>query len=300
MASRRRFLRTAACLGAATGFGPSAFLDTNATTHNPRLFSAEPNVSTAARPSIVELLKRRPLLIAHRGLPGVAPENSLPSFEAALRHAPDVVELDYHQSADDVPIVLHDETLDRTTDAVRVFGGEKIAVAEKSAAALAQLDSGSWFDPKFAGLKLPTLAEAIDLVCPRACLMIERKGGCAPVLVELLRCKRVAERVIVQAFEWDFIADCRRRDPGLVTGLLGEGAITDEKLAEARRIGSPVLGWKAKDLDAAALARAHDAGLLVWAWTVNDEDLARRLVSQSLDGLITNRADVARAWLTAR
>ena len=251
----------------------------------------------ARPPSMAELLRRRPLLIAHRGLPKSAPENSLPSFEAALRHRPDVVELDYHHSSDDVPIVLHDKTLDRTTDAVAVFGGEKIPVAAKSASELAALDSGSWFDPRFAGLKLPTLAEAVDLVCPRSALMIERKGGTPSVVVDLIRRRNVADRVIVQAFEWDFIAGCRRLDSGLTLGVLGEGDLNAARLAEARRLGAAVVGWSAKHLTAENLADAHAAGMLVWAWTVNDEDRARTLVSWGLDGLITDRADVARAWL---
>lgn len=257
------------------------------------------DVSPERKPDMDALLKRRPLLIAHRGLPGKAPENSIPAFEAALKHAPDVIELDYHDSSDRVPIVLHDKTLDRTTNAVELFGGEKIAVASKTAAEMMRLDSGTWFEPKFAGLKLPTLAEAIDLICPRSGLMIERKGGVPEVLVELIESKQVADRVIVQAFEWEFVAEFRRRMPKVATGLLGDGPIDDAKLEEIRKIGPRVVGWKAVDLDQQAIDRVHQAGLLIWAWTVNEEDRARELVSWGLDGLITNRADVARPWLNS-
>lgn len=238
-----------------------------------------------------------PLIIAHRGLPKSVPENTLPSFRAALLHRPDVVECDYRHSADGRLIVIHDDTLDRTTDARAVLGKEKIKIGDVAAKDLARLDAGTWFDRRFAGTRLPTLEETIDAVCPHALLMIERKDGDAAALVELVRRKQVLDRIVVQAFHWPFIADCHRLEPKLRLGVLGSKELTSEKIDEAAAIGATILGWNQADLAPAGIAAAHLAGLKVWSYTINSADRARELVAAGLDGVITDRSDVVRDWL---
>ena len=264
--------------------------------------SAEPVPEKPAKlPSADELI-RRPgtLVIAHRGLPIAAPENSLPGFEAALAYKPDFVELDYRHTLDGVPAVIHDDKLDRTTNSRAVFGAADVLIGSKTFAELGKLDGGAWYSPKFAGAKLASLAEAIDLVCPQTCLMIERKDGDAATLVKLLREKQVLDRVIVQAFDWNFIADVRKLEPDLPTGLLGKQRLDAEKLARVREIAPRVIGWDFRDLDAAVIRTGHDAGVKVWSWTVNSEAKARELAAAGLDGLITNHADKAREWSAAK
>jgi glycerophosphoryl diester phosphodiesterase len=238
-----------------------------------------------------------PLIIAHRGLPRSAPENTLPSFLAALEHQPDVVECDYVHSADGRLVVLHDATLDRTTDAEVVLGGRKIRADGVAWNDLQRLDAGTWFGPQFAGTKLPSLEETIDAVCPRARLMIERKAGDAAALVELLRRKNVFDRVVVQAFHWPFIADCHRLEPRITLGVLGEKELTPAKVEEAAAIGATIIGWGQADLTPPAIQAAHEAGLKVWSWTINLPERARELTAAGLDGIITDRADVVREWL---
>jgi glycerophosphoryl diester phosphodiesterase len=250
-----------------------------------------------------ELISRvSPLIIAHRGLPTVAPENSLPGFEAAstLFPRPDFVELDYRHSADGIPTVIHDDKLDRTTNSRVVFGAAEVLIGTKTFVELQKLDAGSWFDPKFTGTKLASLSEAIDLVCPKTCLMIERKDGDAATLVKLLREKQVLDLVIVQAFDWDFIAEVGKLVPDLPTGLLGKKELDAEKLAKIRAIGPRVIGWDYRDLDAAAIRAGHNAGVKVWSYTINDPAKARELVAAGLNGVITNHADKAGEWLAAK
>lgn len=259
--------------------------------------SAEPE----SLPTADELLSRPgTLVIAHRGLPIAAPENSLPGFEAALSYKPEFVELDYRHSSDQELIVVHDAKLDRTTNSRAAFGAADVLIGSKTAAELAKLDAGSWYAPRFAAARLPTLSEAIDLVCPKACLMIERKDGDARSLVELLRRKKVLDRVIVQAFDWDFIADVRKLEPALPTGLLGEKELDADKLARIRSIGPRVIGWNQRDLIAEGIRAGHQAGVKVWSWTVNDAGRARDLAAAGLDGLITNHADKARDWIAPK
>lgn len=171
----------------------------------------------SSRTTAGELLRtNRTILCAHRGYSGIAPENTLPAFMAALEVGVDFVELDYHHSADGIGIVIHDETLDRTTDAQVRWGSPGIRVASRTAAELAQLDAGAWFGAPFAGTRLSTLAEALDVIDPGAMTLIERKAGDAATLVHLLGARNLIERVIVQSFDWHFLADCRQLAPNLI------------------------------------------------------------------------------------
>jgi glycerophosphoryl diester phosphodiesterase len=256
------------------------------------------NVAAAPRPTAAELVIGSELLvIAHRGLSSRYPENTLPAFTEALPFEPDFIELDYRHTSDGVPIVIHDAKLDRTTNSVSLFGAKEIVIGAKKAAELKPLDAGTWFDAKFAGTFLPTLDESLDAILAGSCCMVERKDGDAKTLVELLYKKQVAARCIVQAFDWDFIADVRKLDPSIVTGLLGKEPLDAEKLAKAKQIGSEVVGWRESDLDAASIAAAHAAGFKVWSYTVDKPERARELAAVGLDGLITNKADLARGWL---
>lgn len=231
----------------------------------------------------------RVLLIAHRGDSRVAPENTLPAFRSAIRVGVDFVELDYVHSADEVPIVIHDATLDRTTNARTLWPGtEKIPVASKSLDELRTLDAGTWFHEKFADARLSTLAEAVEVIAAGACLMIERKAGDADACLRVLHERSAIDRVVVQAFDWAFIERCRAISPDVVLGALGDKQATTEKLDQAQKLGAAVVGWDAKTLDAATIAAIHARGMKAWAWTVDDPDRARELIAAGLDGLISN------------
>ena len=148
----------------------------------------------------------------------VAPENTLPAFEAAVRLGVNMVELDYLHTADGVPVAFHDEELDRLTDARARWGGEKIPLASKTLTELETLDAGSWFSPAFAGTRIPTLEAAIDTILTGSLALIERKAGDAATLVELANRKRCVGRIAVMAFDWDFLRECRQLSQTLVLG----------------------------------------------------------------------------------
>jgi glycerophosphoryl diester phosphodiesterase len=242
-----------------------------------------------AQPTAAQVVRsNRVLLIAHRGNSREAPENTLSSFESAAAVGVDFIELDYHHSADDVPIVAHDAMLDRATNARELWGGEKIKLASKTAAELSQLDAGSWFSPKFAGTRLPTLEQALATILPHAMTFIERKAGSARVCVDLLRKLDCAERVVVQAFDWEFVADCHQLAPELIVGALGDKELTAEHLDRAIALGATLVGWNAKFLSAKTLAAAHERGLKVWSYTIDDPVQASELIAAGLDGVISN------------
>ncbi|MGC8989034.1 MAG: glycerophosphodiester phosphodiesterase, partial [Verrucomicrobiia bacterium] len=172
-------------------------------------FAAVPAVSAQDdKPALQLVHSVRPLVIAHRGYCEFAPENTLPSFDLAIRAGADLVELDYHHSKDGQPIVIHDGTLDRTTDATNRLGRVKVAVGALTVDELKQFDAGTWFDPKYAGTRLPLLIEALEFIQGRGGVtLIERKGGDPATLVALLRKHNWVNRVVVQSFDWRYLRE---------------------------------------------------------------------------------------------
>jgi glycerophosphoryl diester phosphodiesterase len=251
-----------------------------------------PSVHAAERaeqtPAEKLVTARRVLVIAHRGDSKAAPENTLPAFRSAVRVGADLIELDYYHSRDGVPVVFHDKELDRTSDAVRRWGRRKIPLVSKSFAELRTLDAGSWFDPKFAGTKIPTLVESINVIQAGSVTLIERKGGDAKTCVALLEKHRWTERLVVQAFDWNYLAACHRLAPKLVLGALGSKELTAAKLDQIEKCGASVVGWNHKDLRKSDIAEIHRRGLKVWVYTVDDPKVAQRLIVAGVDGIISN------------
>ncbi|MBX3746949.1 MAG: hypothetical protein KF833_16700 [Verrucomicrobiae bacterium] len=269
-----------------------------------------PALPASEPPSPAERLVHapHPLVIAHRGYSAWAPENTLPAFQYALVAGADLVELDYHHSSDGVPIVLHDTTLDRTTDAIARWGGKDLPVARRTAAELATLDAGSWFTPPFPGLKLPTLESAVAAIQTRGVTLIERKAGDAATLVRLLQDRGWVNQVVVQAFDWSFLADFRQLEPRQILGALGPpGSRDGRRLTDAEKflnadwidqihaLGARLVVWN-RQIDAAAVRHAHDRGLKVWIYTINEGPLAAELLSMGVDGIITDHPAIL--WRT--
>jgi glycerophosphoryl diester phosphodiesterase len=242
----------------------------------------------------------RPLVIAHRGYSQMAPENTLTAFRLAMISGADLIELDYHHSRDGVPVVLHDATLDRTTDARVRWNDTNIAVASRLTLDLAQLDAGSWFDPTWHKLRIPLLSEALDLIQSGSVTLIERKAGDAPTLIRLLQDRDLLDRVVVQAFDWSFVRHCRELAPHLALGALGPPSsrdgqqLTDSEkwlnsayLDEVQATGAQIVVWN-RQVTPSSIADAHRRGLRVWVYTINEPAMAAVLVSLGVNGIITD------------
>jgi glycerophosphoryl diester phosphodiesterase len=234
----------------------------------------------------------RVAVVAHRGASRVAPENTLPAFQAAVQLGVDMVELDYLHTADRIPVAFHDEDLDRLTDARARFGGEKIPLATKTLAELKTLDAGSWFGPQFAGTRIPTLDEAVHTILGGSLPLIERKAGDAATFVDLVNRKHWVSSVAVMAFDWDFLHECRRLSSTLVLGALGEHDISAAQLDEMKSFGATFAGWNNKHLTKSHVDALHEHGLRVSVWTVDDPDRARELVHFGVDMITSNVPDV--------
>ncbi len=236
-----------------------------------------------------ELLQRdKTLVIAHRGASGVAPENTRPAFRRATEVGVDLVELDYYHSIDGVPLVFHDKDLKRTTNAKEVFGDDSRSITSLTLEEARRLDVGSWFSPQFAGTHMLTLEQSLDEIQARGMTLIERKHGDAATCVEMLRQKKLLGNVVVQAFDWDYLRDCRRLAPDLVLGALGDKELTEQRLQELEQLDVQAVGWSHKYLTSKDITALHERGFKVWAYTVNEVARANELLEADIDGIITD------------
>lgn len=268
-------------------------------------FSAFNSVASAESLVLTERLQKllsldRPLVISHRGYKMAAPENTMPAFKLGMLAHADLVELDYYHSREGIPVVMHDTTLDRTTDAPARWSSEKIPVVEKSLEELRELDAGSWFDPLYRGVGIPTLEESLDLIQPDSITLIERKQGDPGTLVALLKEKEMLGDVVIQAFDWEFIAGCHQIAPGAVLGTLGpprrpdgsrypveERVLNSAFLDQIEEAGAQVVGWN-RQVTKESVAEAQRRGLRVWIYTINDVDTALELLGMGVDGIISD------------
>lgn len=249
---------------------------------------------------------KRPLVIAHRGYSHLAPENTLPAFKLAKAAGADLIELDYYHTKDGVPIVMHDGTLDRTTDATNKWGGTKIRLETKTLAELKTLQAGNWFNPPYPNTPLPTLVEALTEIQNGGVTLIERKTGDAKTCVELLRERNLINTLIVQSFDWNYLSDFHKLAPEQVLGALGpsrtrngkiltteEKKLNKEWIDDAKKCGARIVVWN-REVSKEAIAYAHKVGLKVWVYTIDDPEVAAQLLELGVDGIITN--NVAVTW----
>lgn len=234
-----------------------------------------------------------PQIFAHRGAKAVAPENTLPAFERALAMGVAGIELDVHLSKDGHLVVIHDFTVDKTTDGhgpVRSF----------SASELAQLDAGSHFHSDFTGVGVPTLVEVFDLVGDRCRINVEIKsedptgGNEVEVLVALIQQRNLYDQVIVSSFNPITLIKLRWADPRVKLGLL----YYQELPPHLRQAWfTPIIQPEAVHpyytlVDERLMAWAKERGCAVNTWTVNDVAEAQRLAALGVDAIITDVPDV--------
>jgi glycerophosphoryl diester phosphodiesterase len=242
---------------------------------------------------IVTLLRPagRPVLrVGHRGARGLAPENTLASFNRGAELRVDVVETDVHLSRDGQVVIIHDETVDRTTN------GHGL-VKDMTVAELKELDAGSWFDPKFAGEQIPTLAELCQWAQGRMPLAIEIKNGpiyytgIAGKVIGLLREYDMLRQAILISFDHFVLREAKMIAPEVAAGLLYVGRLIDP-VGAAHAAGAnaihPHWSFATPDL----IQTAHDAGLAISPWTANDLPTLRALDQIGVDSIATDYPDL--------
>ncbi len=225
----------------------------------------------------------RPLIIAHAGCAGHAPANTLAAVRAALSLSVDAIEVDVQTSADGVPVLMHDLTVDRTTNGTG-------AVASLTLNQLRALDAGA--EP------VPTLAEAIDLIAARALLIAEiKQPGIEQRLAAVVREAGALDHVMVWSFFAQALADMRRAEPTLPCGLL----IAPQAMPSwphmrqaALRMGLQAVSLFHPGTTEDIARQARLSALSLYAWTADAAADLQRLIDIGVDGIVTNYPD--RAW----
>jgi glycerophosphoryl diester phosphodiesterase len=244
-----------------------------------------------------------PIVVAHRGDSRNHPENTLAAFRAARALGVVMQEFDVQVTRDGALVCVHDENLDRTTDAARRLGPGAL-VAQLTAAELQQLDAGSWFDARHAGERVPTLAQALAAMLPQCVPLIEHKAGDAAAFVGELARAGAREQCILQSFDWDFVAAAHALAPDLAFAVLGPTARFEHPdaaaIAAARALGAGIVHWRDRDLGRGDVERAHAAGLLVCTYTTDDELGWAGGRALGFDAMCTNLPESALAWRGAR
>ncbi|MDT0379909.1 glycerophosphodiester phosphodiesterase family protein [Streptomyces sp. DSM 42041] len=268
--------------------------------------AALPAAKAAAKPGP----GRAPVVVAHRGASAYAPENTLAAVDAAHDLGFAWVENDVQRTRDGELVVLHDESLARTTDVEEVFPDRAPwRVADFTAAEVARLDAGSWFGEEFAGERIPTLEQYLRRVEANGQrLLLELKkptlypGVESQTLKELanegwLDRQHVARRLVIQSFEAGTVRTVHELAPEVTTGFLGTPAAADlPGYAAFTDQINPNHSTVTADYvsEVQALEGAHGRPLEVFTWTVDDAATARRVAEAGVDGIISNAPDVVR------
>lgn len=234
-----------------------------------------------------------PLIVAHRGGGSLAPENTLAAIEVGARHGHKMIEFDAKLAQDGQIFLLHDDTLDRTSNGWGVAGE---LVWDK----LVQLDAGSWYSPAFRGEKLPLLSEVAQQ-CARLGLManieikpttgLEKETGRVVALAarRLWQAQTVAP--LLSSFSVDALEAAMQTAPELPRGILLE-KWDDNWLALTQRLNCVSLHIDHKELTEARVAALKEAGLHILVYTVNSPERARLLLNWGVDCICTDRIDL--------
>lgn len=235
-----------------------------------------------------------PLFVtAHRGFSGRAPENTPAAFRAAIEAGCDMIELDVHLSRDGMVVVIHDDTLERTTNG-------RGQVADQIYAELRRWDAGSWFDPRFSGEYIPTLAEILSMARNRILVNIELKKGrqAFPYTLQELADRTLREvesaglsdQVLFSSFDSDAIDRISEQNPRLPVALITASPwLRPEEAGGGKRY--PTLNCRITVLNERNTRRARAEGVRIHAWTVNDPEAMKGAIALGVDGIITNHPD---------
>ena len=251
-----------------------------------------------------------PVVIGHRGCRVNCPENTLASFSAAMAAGADMIELDVTLSKDRQVVVIHDDTLNRTTSG---FGPVQQATLQE----LRRLDAGSWFDSRFAGESLPTLEEVLILAGQKILINIEIKSSAwesgfpedapkdAPKdaierqVVDLILKHGLLENTLVSSFHAGFLENIAKMPLHPETAFITDRKFPQNTLEMCQRLG--VFSWHPHSmfLEQRHIEKAHAQGILIFPYTVNSVEDMLMLVKMGVDGVITDDPGAAISCMTA-
>lgn len=232
----------------------------------------------------------------HRGGKDGAPENTIPAFELAVQGDADVIETDLQLTADGVPVLMHDFMLDRTTDGT---GPVWASTWEQ----VSKLDAGSWYDPSFAGTRVPRLDDLLDIVRPTAKrIILELKGSWTDAqvqpVVDEIRSHQLEQRVMLAGFDIASLAAAQRTDPEIQRVVITHDVVGDPAVLAATCGAVAIVTSKEFLLsDPGVVERIHDEGLGVLVYTLNSSKTWSEAIALGVDGIITDKPLELDSWL---
>lgn len=240
-----------------------------------------------------------PVTAAHRGYSSVTPENTLAAYAAGMRTGAEYVEIDVHTTADGVPVVMHDQTVNRTTDGA----GD---VARLQSSYVTGLDAGSWFNPAFAGQQAPTFAEMLDLVGTGSSdMLLEVKGPETREevhrIVDMVVEAGLDDRVVLQSFDANVLRYAYERAPQIPLGIL-RGSLDADPVATARSLHATYYNPSGAALATrpSVVEDLNAAGIGVFVWTINSANDWARFAELGVEGVITDRPGAFIGWKSAQ
>lgn len=244
--------------------------------------------------------------VAHRGFSFVTPENTMIAFKMAIQSGADYTETDIYKTSDGVLVLTHDANLKRAT-------GKDIDVRKATWAEIKELDAGAWKGKHFAGERIPTLEECLDLFKGSGCrpALEIKMDGIEKDVIELLRKKDMIDKVTILDFSDRRLAIFRESEPKLETAWNysekpgGDPAESAETIfrkidARAEKCGTKILSLHLCVLSPKLIEMAHQKGYVVWGWPANDAPLMNRLLDWEVDAITTDRPDMLMDVLKTR
>ncbi|MBF8438102.1 glycerophosphodiester phosphodiesterase [Halanaerobiaceae bacterium Z-7014] len=234
-------------------------------------------------------------ILGHRGAMGSAPENTLPSFRKAIEESADGVEFDVQLSADGLPVVIHDEALDRTTNA-------EGPVNALTARELRELDAGSFFSSEFNGANLPLLKEVLEVIQDMDIINLELKNGniryegMEEKVIGLTREYGVFDKTIFSSFNHYSIKKIKEIEPAARTGVLYMAGIY-RPWEYAKKLGAEAIHPFYAATVPEIVEECHKHDMAVNAFGANDDSVIRQLLMMNVDAIITDYPARAREIL---
>ncbi|MDT9294563.1 MAG: glycerophosphodiester phosphodiesterase family protein [Arthrospira platensis PCC 7345] len=230
-------------------------------------------------------------IIAHRGFSSIAPENTLNALLAAIYNQANSIEFDVQITADSVPVVFHDKSLNRIT-------GTAGTIREKTISELKELDAGAWFGESYRGERIPTLEEALAaLKLIKGWLYFDIKPHAIwsdieiKTLLGLIREANLGDRTILTSFDEDLLWQCRQSEPQIKLGyfVVNESQLP-EQISKAQAAGNAILSSQYQVIldQPSIIKETRDKGVDIVVWTVDNINDFERLVDVGIDRIITN------------
>ncbi|KZE38981.1 glycerophosphodiester phosphodiesterase [Bhargavaea cecembensis] len=254
--------------------------------------------TTAAAPAndlggVVSVQEQQKIInVAHRGASGHAPENTMAAYQKAFEMKADYIEIDVQMSKDGELVIIHDNTVDRTTNGTGTVG-------EMTFEELRQLDAGSWFGEEYTGEKILTFGEVLDAFRGKIGILIELKSPelypgveekVAEELVKRNLHKPNNEKVVIQSFNHESMQKSKELLPSLPHGVIAGPSwanVTEEQLAEFATYAdyfNPNMNIVTHEM----VGDVHEAGMKIYPYTSRSQEQALRLFDLNVDGIVTD------------